>query len=52
VLRSSHGSFTHVRDRVGMALPPNISQRDLVRLALLICGERNDAKSAASVKGA
>ena len=27
-----------------MSLPPNTSQRDLVRLAILLCGERTGAK--------
>ena len=27
-----------------MTLPPNTSQRDLVRLAVLLCGERTSAK--------
>jgi hypothetical protein len=35
-----------------MTLPPNTSQRDLVRLALLVCGERTSAKYRAPVKGA
>ena len=34
-----------------MTLPPNTSQRDLVRLALLVCGERTSAKYRAPVKG-
>ena len=28
------------RESAGMSLPPNTSQRDLVRLAVLLCGER------------
>jgi hypothetical protein len=27
-------------DAAGMTIPANTSQRDLVRLALLVCGER------------
>ena len=34
-----------------MSLSPNTSQRDLVRLALLVCGERTGAKYRAPVKG-
>ena len=34
----------------GMSLPPNTSQRDLVRLAVLLCGERTGAKYRAPVK--
>ena len=34
----------------GMTLPPNTSQRDLVRLAVLLCGERTGAKYRAPVK--
>ncbi len=33
-----------------MTLPPNTSQRDLVRLAVLLCGERTSAKYRAPVK--
>jgi hypothetical protein len=29
-----------------MPLPPNTSQRDLVRLALLVCGDRRPVKPA------
>ena len=35
-----------------MTLPPNPSQRDLVRLALLVCGERTGAKYRPPVKAA
>ncbi len=35
-----------------MPIPPNTSQRDLVRLALLVCGDRADAKGKRPVKGA
>jgi hypothetical protein len=35
-----------------MSLPPNPSQRDLVRLALLVCGERTGAKYRPPVKAA
>ena len=31
-------------DTAAMTLPPNTSQRDLVRLAVLLCGERTSAK--------
>jgi hypothetical protein len=31
-------------DSAAMTLPPHTSQRDLVRLALLVCGERTTAK--------
>jgi hypothetical protein len=34
-----------------MPLPPNTSQRDLVRLALLLCGDRTGAKYRPPVKG-
>lgn len=33
-----------------MSLPPNTSQRDLVRLAVLLCGERTSAKYRPPVK--
>jgi hypothetical protein len=33
-----------------MTLPPKPSQRDLVRLALLVCGERTGAKYRPPVK--
>ena len=35
-----------------MTLPPNTSQRDLVRLAVLLCGERTGAKYRPPVKAA
>jgi hypothetical protein len=34
-----------------MTIPPNTSQRDLVRLALLTCGDRPGAKYSRPVKG-
>jgi hypothetical protein len=34
-----------------MSIPPNPSQRDLVRLALLLCGERTGAKYRPPFKG-
>lgn len=34
-----------------MTIPPNTSQRDLVRLAVLLCGERAGAKYSKPVKG-
>jgi hypothetical protein len=41
------------RDSARMSIPPNTytSQRDLVRLALLVCGERTGAKYRPLVKG-
>jgi hypothetical protein len=38
------------RDAAAMTLPPNTSQRDLVRLAVLLCGERTGAKWRPPVK--
>jgi hypothetical protein len=35
----------------GMTITPNTSQRDLVRLALLTCGDRPGAKYSKPVKG-
>ena len=35
-----------------MTLKPNTSQRDLVRLSLLLCGERTGAKYRPPVKAA
>jgi hypothetical protein len=40
------------REATAMSLPPNPSQRDLVRLALLVCGERTGAKYRPPVKAA
>ena len=40
------------RESAAMSLPPNTSQRDLVRLALLLCGERTGAKYRPPVKAA
>jgi hypothetical protein len=34
-----------------MPIPPNIQQRDLVRLAVLMCGDRTGAKYRPPVKG-
>ena len=34
-----------------MTITPNTSQRDLVRLAVLMCGERPGAKYSKPVKG-
>ena len=34
-----------------MTITPNISQRDLVRLAVLTCGDRPGAKYSKPVKG-
>jgi hypothetical protein len=34
-----------------MTITPNTSQRDLVRLALLMCGDRPGAKYSRPVKG-
>jgi hypothetical protein len=34
-----------------MSLPPNTQQRDLVRLALLMCGDRPGAKYRSPAKG-
>ena len=39
------------REASAMTLPPNTSQRDLVRLALLLCGERPSAKYRPPTKG-
>ena len=38
------------REACSMSLPPNTKQRDLVRLALLVCGDR-PAKHRSPVKG-
>jgi hypothetical protein len=40
------------REAAAMTLPPNTSQRDLVRLAVLLCGERTGAKYRPPVKAA
>jgi hypothetical protein len=40
------------RESAAMSLPPNTSQRDLVRLAVLLCGERTGAKYRPPVKAA
>lgn len=37
-------------EATGMSIPPNTSQRDLVRLAVLVCGERTGAKYRPPVK--
>jgi hypothetical protein len=34
-----------------MTITPNTSQRDLVRLALMVCGDRPGAKFSPPVKG-
>jgi hypothetical protein len=39
-------------EAAGMTLKPNTSQRDLVRLSLLLCGERTGAKYRPPVKAA
>ena len=39
------------RDAAGMTISPNTSQRDLVRLALLTCGDRPGAKYSKPAKG-
>lgn len=38
------------REAARMTLSPNTSQRDLVRLAVLLCGERTGAKYRKPVK--
>jgi hypothetical protein len=38
-------------ETVAMLLPANTSQRDLVRLAVLLCGERPSAKFRPAAKG-
>jgi hypothetical protein len=40
------------RESAAMPLPPNTSQRDLVRLAVLLCSERTGAKYRPPVKAA
>jgi hypothetical protein len=40
----------HKSETAAMSLPPNTSQRDLVRLAVLLCGERTGAKYRPPVK--
>jgi hypothetical protein len=39
------------REAWGMTITANTSQRDLVRLALLVCGDRPGAKYSKPVKG-
>ena len=34
-----------------MTLKPNMTQRDMVRLAVLVCGDRSGAKYSRPVKG-
>lgn len=34
-----------------MTIPPNTSQRDLVRLAVLVCGDRSGATYSKPTKG-
>jgi len=38
-------------DPAGMPIKPNMSQRDLVKLALLVCSERSSATYRPHVKG-
>jgi hypothetical protein len=38
-------------DATTMNLPPNTTQRDLVRLAVLLCGDRPGEKYRSPVKG-
>ena len=38
-------------DPVGMPITPNMSQRDLVKLALLVCSDRSGATYRPPVKG-
>jgi hypothetical protein len=38
-------------DSVGMPIPPNLSQRELVKLALLVCSDRGSAKDRPAAKG-
>jgi hypothetical protein len=42
---------TACRDAPSMTIKPNTSQRDLVRLAVLMCGDRPGAKYSKPVKG-
>jgi hypothetical protein len=46
VWAASHG------DALTMTIPPNMKQRDLVRLAVLMCGDRPSAKYSRPAKGA
>jgi hypothetical protein len=39
-------------DAAAMSITPNMSQRDLVKLALLVCSDRGSAKYRSPVKGA
>lgn len=39
------------RDAPSMTITPNTKQRDLVKLALLMCGDRPGAKYSKPVKG-
>ena len=39
------------RNAAPMTITPNLSQRDLVKLALLVCGDRTGAKYGPPVKG-
>jgi hypothetical protein len=39
------------REPAGMPIQPNMSQRDLVKLAVLLCGDRSSAKYRPHVKG-
>jgi hypothetical protein len=38
-------------ETISMPLPANTSQRDLVRLAVLLCGDRPSAKHRPAAKG-
>jgi len=40
------------REACSMSLPPNTQQRDLVRLAVLLCGDRPSEKYRSPAKGA
>lgn len=39
------------REACSMTMKPNMQQRDLVRLAVLMCGDRTGAKYQAPAKG-
>jgi hypothetical protein len=39
-----------MREPARMPLPPNVSQRDLVKLSLLVCGDRTAAKDRPAAK--
>ena len=46
------GVGTSSREACSMSLPPNTQQRDLVRLAVLVCGDRPSEKYRSPAKGA